>query len=118
MQVRTSRGVPIQSQLRSHQLFSENFEELALLADSATLYHTGALRNECPGTYVWDAAFKSQCEAVAIAPWQLCRHSHRAAFCVHPCALITPDTCCPKPFTACCDPRHDSAPPPEVDCEP
>ena len=41
-QVRTQRGVPIASQLRSHKLFSTHFPELALLADSATLYHTGA----------------------------------------------------------------------------
>ena len=37
-QVRTQRGVPIASQLRSHKLFSAHFPELALLADSATLY--------------------------------------------------------------------------------
>ena len=40
-QVRTQRGVPIHSQLRSHKLFSAHFEELAHLVDSATLYHTG-----------------------------------------------------------------------------
>jgi hypothetical protein len=41
--LRTGRSVPIPSQLRSHRLFSENFERLAHLVDSATLYHTGAL---------------------------------------------------------------------------
>lgn len=41
--IRTGRGVPIHLQLRSHRLFSENFEEFAHLVDSATLYHTGAL---------------------------------------------------------------------------
>lgn len=40
--IRTGRGVPIPSQLRSHRLFSQNFEELAKLVDSATLYHTGS----------------------------------------------------------------------------
>ncbi|GMH36595.1 hypothetical protein BSKO_04468 [Bryopsis sp. KO-2023] len=39
--LRTGRGVPISSQLRSHRLFSENFEKIAKLVDSATLYHTG-----------------------------------------------------------------------------
>lgn len=45
LQVRTQRGVPIESQLRSHRLFSSHFEELARLADSATLYHTGTAVN-------------------------------------------------------------------------
>ena len=40
--IRTGRGVPIHLQLRSHRLFSENFEEFAHLVDCATLYHTGA----------------------------------------------------------------------------
>ncbi len=40
--LRTGRSVPISSQLRSHRLFSDNWERLAHLADSATLYHTGA----------------------------------------------------------------------------
>ncbi len=43
MQIRTGRGVPISSQLRSHQLFSQNFDCFAGLVDSATLYHTGAV---------------------------------------------------------------------------
>ena len=33
--------MPISSQLRSHRLFSENWERLAYLVDAATLYHTG-----------------------------------------------------------------------------
>ena len=41
-QIRTGRGVPISSQLRSHQLFSQNFDCFTGLVDSATLYHTGA----------------------------------------------------------------------------
>jgi hypothetical protein len=51
-QVRTQRGVPIHSQLRSHKLFSTHFEEFAHLVDSATLYHTGAQlhRQQCPTT--------------------------------------------------------------------
>jgi len=44
--IRTGRGVPIHLQLRSHRLFSENFEEFAHLVDCATLYHTGA-RHAC-----------------------------------------------------------------------
>ncbi|CAL8471980.1 g11522 [Coccomyxa elongata] len=40
--LRTGRSVPISSQLRSHRLFSDNWERLAHLADSATLYHTGS----------------------------------------------------------------------------
>lgn len=40
--LRTGRSVPIHAQLRSHRLFSENWERLAHLVDSATLYHTGA----------------------------------------------------------------------------
>ncbi|KAK9832479.1 hypothetical protein WJX81_000145 [Elliptochloris bilobata] len=40
--IRTGRGVPIHLQLRSHRLFSENFDEFAHLVDCATLYHTGA----------------------------------------------------------------------------
>lgn len=40
-QVRTGRGVPVSSQLRSHQLFSQHFEDYSQLVDSATLYHTG-----------------------------------------------------------------------------
>lgn len=43
MQVRTQRGVPIHSQLRSHKLFSTHFEDFAHLSDSCTLYHTGAV---------------------------------------------------------------------------
>lgn len=43
--LRTGRSVPISSQLRSHRLFSDNWERLAHLTDSATLYHTGA---RCP----------------------------------------------------------------------
>ena len=39
--IRTGRSVPVPSQLRSHRLFSENFETFANLVDSATLYHTG-----------------------------------------------------------------------------
>ena len=38
---RSGRSVPISSQLRSHRLFSENWERLAYLVDAATLYHTG-----------------------------------------------------------------------------
>ena len=45
--IRTGRGVPIHLQLRSHRLFSENFEEFAHLVDSATLYHTGAALRPC-----------------------------------------------------------------------
>ena len=41
MQVRTGRGVPVSSQLHSHQLFSQNFEAYSQLVDTATLYHTG-----------------------------------------------------------------------------
>ena len=40
--LRSGRSVPIPSQLRSHRLFSENWEGLAHSVDSATLYHTGA----------------------------------------------------------------------------
>ncbi|KAK9905596.1 hypothetical protein WJX75_002717 [Coccomyxa subellipsoidea] len=40
--LRTGRSVPISSQLRSHRLFSDNWERLAHLTDSATLYHTGS----------------------------------------------------------------------------
>ena len=39
--LRSGRSVPISSQLRSHRLFSENWERLAHLVDAATLYHTG-----------------------------------------------------------------------------
>ena len=39
--VRTGRSVPVRAQLRSHRLFAENFEAVADLVDSATLYHTG-----------------------------------------------------------------------------
>ena len=39
--IRTGRSVPVPSQLRSHRLFAENFENFANAADSATLYHTG-----------------------------------------------------------------------------
>jgi len=39
--IRTGRSVPIVNQLRSHRLFSQNFEAIAKLVDSATLYHTG-----------------------------------------------------------------------------
>ena len=38
-------SVPVPAQLRSHRLFSENFEHIAHLVDSATLYHTG--ENPC-----------------------------------------------------------------------
>ena len=48
LQIRTGRGVPISSQLRSHQLFSQNFDCFAGLVDSATLYHTGD--HTCPRT--------------------------------------------------------------------
>lgn len=40
--IRTGRSVPVRSQLRSHRLFSRNFETFASLVDSATLYHTGS----------------------------------------------------------------------------
>ncbi|KAK9816034.1 hypothetical protein WJX74_000855 [Apatococcus lobatus] len=40
--LRTGRSVPVSAQLRSHRLFSDNFEHIAHLVDSATLYHTGA----------------------------------------------------------------------------
>eukprot|EP00210_Caulerpa_lentillifera_P007168 g6858.t1 len=40
--IRTGRGVSISSQLRSHRLFSQNFNEMAKLVDSVTLYHTGS----------------------------------------------------------------------------
>ena len=40
--LRSGRSVPIPSQLRSHRLFSENWEGLAHAVDSAKLYHTGA----------------------------------------------------------------------------
>jgi len=40
--IRTGRSVPVHSQLRSHRLFAENFEDFAAVVDSATLYHTGA----------------------------------------------------------------------------
>lgn len=39
--LRTGRSVPVSAQLRSHRLFSDNFEHIAHLVDSATLYHTG-----------------------------------------------------------------------------
>ncbi len=38
---RELRGVPIEAQLRSHQLFSENWAYYTTLVDAATLYHTG-----------------------------------------------------------------------------
>ena len=40
--IRTGRSVPIDSQLRSHRLFSDNWSRLAHQVDMATLYHTGA----------------------------------------------------------------------------
>lgn len=40
--IRSGRSVPVRSQLRSHRLFSRNFETFAGLVDAATLYHTGA----------------------------------------------------------------------------
>ncbi|CAD7696114.1 unnamed protein product [Ostreobium quekettii] len=40
--LRTGRGVPVSSQLRSHRLFAQNFETMADLVDTATLYHTGS----------------------------------------------------------------------------
>lgn len=39
--IRTGRSVPVEAQLRSHRLFSENFEAFTGLVDSATLYDTG-----------------------------------------------------------------------------
>jgi hypothetical protein len=39
--LRSGRSVPVAAQLRSHRLFSENWEGLAHAVDSATLYHTG-----------------------------------------------------------------------------
>jgi hypothetical protein len=41
--IRTGRSVPVHSQLRSHRLFAENFEDFANAVDSATLYHTGTV---------------------------------------------------------------------------
>ena len=38
---RELRGVPVDTQLRSHMLFSENWAHYASLVDAATLYHTG-----------------------------------------------------------------------------
>jgi hypothetical protein len=40
--VRTGRSVPAADQLRSHRLFAGSFPRIAPLADSATLFHTGA----------------------------------------------------------------------------
>lgn len=39
--IRTGRSVPVEAQLRSHRLFSENFEEFTRLVDCSTLYDTG-----------------------------------------------------------------------------
>lgn len=39
--IRTGRSVPVASQLRSHRLFSENWEHLAHLVDMATMFNTG-----------------------------------------------------------------------------
>ena len=39
--IRTGRSVPVAAQLRSHRLFSENFEAFTKLVDCATLYDTG-----------------------------------------------------------------------------
>lgn len=39
--IRTGRSVPVTAQLRSHRLFSENFEAFTGLVDCATLYDTG-----------------------------------------------------------------------------
>lgn len=33
--------MPVDTQLRSHMLFSENWAHFASLVDAATLYHTG-----------------------------------------------------------------------------
>jgi copper homeostasis protein CutC len=44
--IRTGRSVPVHSQLRSHRLFAENFEDFASVVDSATLYHTGELPDQ------------------------------------------------------------------------
>jgi len=41
-QIITGRGVPVHSQLRSHRLFSENFEEYVNLVDGAMLYDNSA----------------------------------------------------------------------------
>ena len=46
--LRTGRSVPVPAQLRSHRLFSENFEHIAHLVDSATLYHTGKTLHSFP----------------------------------------------------------------------
>jgi hypothetical protein len=40
--VRAGRSVPAAAQLRSHRLFAASFPRIAPLADSATLFHTGA----------------------------------------------------------------------------
>ena len=54
--LRSGRSVPIPSQLRSHRLFSENWEGLAHAVDSATLYHTGeALYYTNPKTHLQQA---------------------------------------------------------------
>ena len=39
--IRTGRSVPISTQLRSHRLISEHFEDTAKQCDTTTLYHTG-----------------------------------------------------------------------------